>query len=129
MASSVFIRHTMKTLYADLRVEMRRLAMHAPPTQTGAPRSREKSLCVGLTVHGTTRVSGGLGEWQMWVVRFSDGTGLTCRRDSTYGFSPVSGLINLHTIDSIQPAPHHAVLDALRAFSMGGDLLRPGTVR
>ena len=62
MTSSVFIRHTMKTLYSDLRVEMRRLAV------TTAPRRREKSLFVGVTVCGTTRVSGGLGEWQMWVV-------------------------------------------------------------
>lgn len=59
MASSVFIRHTMKTLYSDLRVEMRKVAVHSA--------RREKSLLVGLTVYGNTRVSGGLGEWQMWV--------------------------------------------------------------
>ncbi|KAI9570926.1 hypothetical protein HD554DRAFT_2017731 [Boletus coccyginus] len=122
MTSSVFIRHTMKTLYSDLRVEMRKLAVHTPPN-TGAPdatqpRRREKSLFVGVTVCGTTRVSGGIGEWQI---------------DSTYGFSPVSGLINLHTINSIQPAPHQAAYDALRAslsqvFGMGGDI-RPGEVR
>ncbi|KAF8443683.1 hypothetical protein L210DRAFT_3089659 [Boletus edulis BED1] len=123
MASSVFIRHTMKTLYSDLRVEMRKLAVHtpsitAPPTDVTPSRRREKSLFVGLTVHGTTRVSGGTGEWQI---------------DSTYGFSPASGLINLHTIDSIQPAPHQAAYDALKAslsqvFGIGGDM-RPGTVR
>jgi len=107
MASSVFIRHTMKTLYSDLRVEMRKVAVHAP-------QRREKTLFVGLSVYGNTRVSGGLGEWEI---------------DSTYGFSPVSGLINLHTIDSIQPAPHQAAYDALReVFGMGGDM-RPGQVR
>lgn len=139
MTSSVFIRHTMKTLYSDLRVEMRKLAVHTPPS-TGAPdatqpRRREKSLFVGVTVYGTTRVSGGIGEWQMWVCesRFWDETRLMGSRDSTYGFSPVSGLINLHTIDSIQPAPHQAAYDALRAslsqvFGMGGDV-RPGEVR
>lgn len=115
----------MKTLYSDLRVEMRRLAVH-PPTQS---RQREKRLSVGLSVYGTTRVSGGLGEWQVWVVRFLDGTSLMNHRDSTYGFSPVSGLIHLHTIDSIQPAPHQAAYDALRTslshvFGMGGDMRR-----
>lgn len=63
MASSVFIRHTMKTLYSDLYVDMRKLAV-----QTA--QKREKSVHVGLAVHGTTRVSGGLGEWQVCVVCF-----------------------------------------------------------
>ncbi|KAG6332125.1 hypothetical protein ID866_6962 [Astraeus odoratus] len=101
----------MKTLYSDLRVELRKLIVqaptHAPKTPhphkdgTGnAPRIREKSVLIGLTVLGTARVSGGLGEWQI---------------DSTYSFSPVSGLINLHAINSIQPAPHQAAYDALRA--------------
>ncbi|OBZ77299.1 hypothetical protein A0H81_01782 [Grifola frondosa] len=36
-------------------------------------------------------------------------------RNSTYTFSPITGLIYLHTIDSIYPAPHQAVYDALRA--------------
>jgi len=104
MASSVFIRHTMKTLYADLRVEMQKLAV-----QTA--QKREKSVLVGLTVYGTTRVSGGLGEWQV---------------ASTYRFSPVSGLINRHSIDSIQPAPHEAAWAALsHVFGMPGDM-RPG---
>lgn len=54
----------MKTLYSDLRVEMRKLVVHTA-SQAGHPRKREKSVCVGLSVYGTTRVSGGLGEWQM----------------------------------------------------------------
>ncbi|KIJ64103.1 hypothetical protein HYDPIDRAFT_175797 [Hydnomerulius pinastri MD-312] len=126
MASSVFVRHTMKTLYSDLRVELRKFAVQSSSssaTQTGsdttarANRKREKSLFVGLTVYGTTRVSGGLGQWQI---------------DSTYSFSPVSGLINIHAIDSIHPAPHQAAYDALRAslssvFGMGG--MGPGDVR
>lgn len=36
-------------------------------------------------------------------------------RNSTYTFSPVTGLIHLHTIDSIHPEPHQAVYDALRS--------------
>ena len=35
--------------------------------------------------------------------------------NSTYTFSPVTGLIHVHRIDSIHPAPHQAVYDALRA--------------
>lgn len=35
--------------------------------------------------------------------------------NSTYEFSPLTGLICLHTIDSIEPAPHQAVFDALKA--------------
>lgn len=68
MTSSVFIRHTMKTLYSDLRVEMRKLAVQGPQTSVaGATQShrRDKSVFVGVRVYGTTRVSGGLGEWQM----------------------------------------------------------------
>ncbi|KIO11686.1 hypothetical protein M404DRAFT_994411 [Pisolithus tinctorius Marx 270] len=69
LASSVFIRHTMKTLYSDLRVELRKVVVQIPPltpksNEAGHSRStREKSLFIGLTVLGTTRVSGGLGEW------------------------------------------------------------------
>lgn len=67
MTSSVFVRHTMKTLYSDLRVEMRKLVVHTPssPAVATQPRKREKSVCVGVRVYGTTRVSGGFGEWQM----------------------------------------------------------------
>lgn len=81
MASSVFIRHTMKTLYSDLRVELRKLIVQAPPLPPNASysrneaaesarRIREKSLFLGLTVLGTTRVSGALGEWQVYVHRW-----------------------------------------------------------
>lgn len=36
-------------------------------------------------------------------------------RNSTYRFSPQTGLILEHKIDSIEPAPTQAVFDALRA--------------
>ncbi|KAI6038564.1 hypothetical protein EDC04DRAFT_2569671 [Pisolithus marmoratus] len=124
LASSVFIRHTMKTLYSDLRVELRKVVVQVPPltpksNEAGHSRSaREKSLFIGLMVLGTTRVSGGQGEWQI---------------DSTYSFSPLTGLVNLHTINSIQPAPHQAAYDALRAsfsnvFGLGGSM-QPGEAR
>lgn len=130
LASSVFIRHTMRTLYSDLRVELRKVAVQgSPPAHsegaaagTRSNHQRDKSLFIGLDVYGTTRVSGGVGQWQI---------------DSTYSFSPISGLIQTHTIDSIHPAPHQAAYDALRAslssvFGFGGPSpgdIRPGEVR
>lgn len=36
-------------------------------------------------------------------------------RNSTYTFSPITGLIHIHTINSIHPAPHQAAYDALRS--------------
>lgn len=51
---------------------------------------------------------------------------LTCTRNSTYTFSPITGLIQIHTIDSIEPAPHQALFEALGRFGLvgpgGGDL-------
>ncbi|EGN97122.1 hypothetical protein SERLA73DRAFT_57671 [Serpula lacrymans var. lacrymans S7.3] len=128
MASSVFIRHTMKTLYSDLHVTLRKMTVQSAASSQAKSEEpyakreknfhrREKSLFVSLCVTGTTRVSGGRGQWEI---------------DSTYGFSPISGLIHTHTINSIQPAPHQAVYDTLRSSLMsvfgisGGE---PGTIR
>jgi hypothetical protein len=36
-------------------------------------------------------------------------------RNSTYTFSPITGLIHVHTINSIHPAPHQAAYDALKS--------------
>lgn len=46
-------------------------------------------------------------------------------RESTYTFSPTSGLILRHAINWIHPAPHLAVYDSLRGglgkvFGFGG---------
>ena len=38
--------------------------------------------------------------------------------ESTYTFSPVTGLIDEHVVNSIHPAPHQAVYDSLR-LSLG----------
>jgi hypothetical protein len=95
MASSVFIRHTLKTLYSDLHVELRRVYVQTPKSGGGSgassrvsglgdvdghgqegegkdgeesektPSRREKSLFVGLVVRGTARVSGAVGEWEV----------------------------------------------------------------
>ncbi|GBE84532.1 hypothetical protein SCP_0605110 [Sparassis crispa] len=111
LASSVFVRHTLNALYTDLHVELRGVRVHGPPAPPApddpqsAPRKiREKSLIIGLCVTGAVRVSGAPGGWQV---------------NSTYAFSPLSGLVQTHTVDSIEPAPHQAVFDALRALGFG----------
>lgn len=54
-------------------------------------------------------------------------------RNCTYTFSPTSGLILLHTIDSIEPTPHQALFEALGRFGLvgrgGGDLPGVGGAR
>jgi len=86
MASSVYIRHTLKTLCSDLHVELRRVSVNTPKTgpssKTGSSRSagssddggeeekkipnrREKSVFVGACVKGTARVGGAVGEWEV----------------------------------------------------------------
>ncbi|KAI0654970.1 hypothetical protein C8Q70DRAFT_924479 [Cubamyces menziesii] len=122
LTSSVILRHTLNALYTDLRVELQRVRVHGPRSsstsglsagpsgtsedhpsseQQAKTRSiREKSLFVGLVVHGINRVSKAEGGWEV---------------NATYTFSPNTGLIHLHNIDSIQPAPHQAFFDALQA--------------
>ncbi|KAF8650739.1 hypothetical protein AX16_005112 [Volvariella volvacea WC 439] len=121
LTSSLFVKHTMNALYSDLHVVLRRVIVNTPsppsasstplPEDTSPPTpspskskrksriSREKSLFISLSVAGTSRVSGSPGEWEV---------------NSTYAFSPLTGLILSHTINSIYPAPHQAVYDALR---------------
>ncbi|RPD52718.1 hypothetical protein L226DRAFT_480340 [Lentinus tigrinus ALCF2SS1-7] len=124
LASSSFVRHTLSALYTDLRVELQRVRVHGPrsssglspdgatpgadtpeeilqPQQQGKTRSlREKSLFIGLVVRGINRVSKAEGGWEV---------------NSTYTFSPITGLIHIHNIDSIHPAPHLAFFSALQA--------------
>ena len=38
----------------------------------------------------------------------------TMCRESTYTFSPITGFIHQHIVDSILPTPHVAVYDSLR---------------
>ncbi|KAL4258545.1 hypothetical protein AB1N83_011315 [Pleurotus pulmonarius] len=114
LSSAVFIRHTLNALYSDTQVILRKVVVQTPgshkflvggenensTTHDTSGRNREKSLFIGLTVNGVARVSGGVGEWNV---------------NSTYTFSPLTGLIHIHTVDSIQPAPHQTVYDALRS--------------
>lgn len=55
------------------------------------------------------------------------------RRNSTYTFSPTAGLIYKHVINSIHPAPHLTVYDALRSsfgrvFGLSGAASASGEV-
>ena len=52
-----------------------------------------------IGVSGLARVSGAKSEWEV---------------DWTYNFSPLTGLILIHTINSIHPAPHESVYEAFR---------------
>ncbi|KZT27787.1 hypothetical protein NEOLEDRAFT_1146227 [Neolentinus lepideus HHB14362 ss-1] len=119
MASSVFVRHTMKALYTDLSVELRKMTVQSsasrsnnsasgfgqvpPSSESANPRDslhrRQKSMFVRFGVSGKNRVSGAKGEWDV---------------ASTYTFSPISGLISTHTINNIHPAPHLSAYDMLR---------------
>ena len=72
MASSVFIRHTLKTLYTDLHFEMRRVHIVGGKSNLGpegeaekAMNKRVKSLFVGFCVRGKARVSGVENEWDV----------------------------------------------------------------
>ncbi|KAL4247652.1 hypothetical protein ABKN59_007653 [Abortiporus biennis] len=110
IASSIFVRHTMNAFYSDLKVELKRVRVHGPPSspddagRTKSQRnSREKCLVMGLGVTGVGRVSGARAEWEI---------------NCTYTFSPVSGLIHLHTVDSIEPAPHQSIFEALGRFGL-----------
>ena len=52
-----------------------------------------------IGVSGLARVSGAKSEWEV---------------DYTYSFSPITGLVLIHTINSIHPAPHESVYEAFR---------------
>lgn len=52
-----------------------------------------------IGVSGLARVSGAKSEWEV---------------DCTYSFSPITGLVLIHAINSIHPAPHESVYEAFR---------------
>ncbi|KAF9531371.1 hypothetical protein CPB83DRAFT_761481 [Crepidotus variabilis] len=109
VTSSGIVRHTMNALYSDLSLKTTKLIIKSPPqlpsSSEGKRRriNRDKSFVVRQIVNGVARVSGKPAEWEI---------------ESTYTFSPTSGLIYKHIVDSIQPAPHVAVYDSLR-LSLG----------
>ena len=105
ITSSVFVRHTLNALYSDLRVDLLSVRTTPPPPSPSPSsskrlgKSRDRSLSMRIGVSGLARVSGTKSEWEV---------------DCTYGFSPVTGLILIHTVNSIHPAPHESVYEAFR---------------
>ncbi|KAG7440521.1 uncharacterized protein BT62DRAFT_937921 [Guyanagaster necrorhizus] len=111
LASSAFVRHTLSALYSDLQLTLQKFSVDGsraslsdaePSSQV--EKSRDKRLTVLFRVNGIARVSGSEGVWDV---------------HSTYTFSPLSGLIHIHSINSIEPSPHLAVYDTLRS-NLGG---------
>jgi len=113
LASASFVKHTMNAIYSDLTVNIPKMVVNTPqlPSEldnrgysTKKPRmNREKSIRIRQVVNGVGRVSGQPAEWEI---------------ESTYTFSPITGLIHEHVVNSIHPAPHQAVYDSLR-LSLG----------
>lgn len=105
ITSSVFVRHTLNALYSDLRVDLLNFrTTPSPPSSSATPstllgKARDRSLSMRIGVSGLARMSGTKSEWEV---------------DYTYSFSPVTGLILIHTINSIHPAPHESVYEAFR---------------
>jgi len=112
----------MNALYSDLTVKTIKLVVNTPssisqPSDDGRKKrvNREKTFTLRQIVTGLARVSGKSGEWEMCV--FESCTHLRdlfIFRESTYAFSPATGLIQEHMVNSIHPAPHQAVYDSLR---------------
>lgn len=105
ITSSVFVRHTLNALYSDLRVDLLSVrTTPSPPSSSSASpnplgKTRDRSLSMRIGVSGLARVSGAKSEWEV---------------DYTYDFSLTTGLILIHTINSIHPAPHESVYEAFR---------------
>ncbi|KAG9037837.1 hypothetical protein FS837_001362 [Tulasnella sp. UAMH 9824] len=91
-ASAMFMRTSLMTLYSDCNVTVIRKNIKSPSR-------RERQLQLSMLVGGRSRLTGSPAEWDV---------------KCTYSFSPLSGLIYLHEVESIDPAPGLHVLDALR---------------
>lgn len=91
-ASAMFMRTSLMTLYSDCNVTVIRKNVKSPS-------KRERQLQLSMLVGGRSRLTGSPAEWDV---------------KCTYSFSPLSGLIYLHEVESIDPAPGLHVFDALR---------------
>ncbi|CAE6425928.1 unnamed protein product [Rhizoctonia solani] len=91
-ASAAVVRTSLNTLYSDMH-----LALNSVEVSTLGVRERE--IKIGYIVAGSSRVGGGKAEWDIL---------------GTYRFSPASGLINQHDVNSIHPAPHSTVYNAFQ---------------
>jgi len=91
-ASAVLLRSSLMTLYSDCTVSLQRMSV-----VPGGVRERRVKIDVGM--QGTSRLTAAKAKWNVL---------------STYSFSPISGRIYRHEIESIYPAPHSAVFDTVR---------------
>jgi len=103
LASSAFVRHSLNALYTDLQVVARKASLMDHSGVTSARSRRQRSFTISLLVSGTGRLGLGSSRVAEWDVT------------ATYTFSPASGRISKHTVNSIDPAPHETVFAALRS--------------
>lgn len=104
IASSVFVRHTLKALHTSLAVELQRVRVNGGSSLSTSQKSREKNLSVAMKVTGIARVTGANSQWDV---------------KCTYHFNQATGLIDRHTVDSIEPTPSESFFEALRALGLG----------
>lgn len=120
-ASAAFIRHTLSAFNTDLQLSLCKFTVRSLG-------SRNRQIEIRTILSGRSRLSGALNEWDVYVnlfgfdylVGFAGHGQVQCwlttslYRCSTYTLSPQTGLIDVHVVDSIQPAPHMTFLDGLR---------------
>ncbi|CEL59917.1 hypothetical protein RSOLAG1IB_09201 [Rhizoctonia solani AG-1 IB] len=104
--SAAIVRTSLNALYSDMHV-----ALNSVEVSTLGARDRE--IKIGLIVSGSSRVGGGKAEWDIL---------------GTYRFSPRSGLINQHDVNSIHPAPHSTVYNAFQMSLQKLGLVMPRPV-
>ncbi|KZO94574.1 hypothetical protein CALVIDRAFT_539024 [Calocera viscosa TUFC12733] len=92
-ASARIVRATMTAFHHDLTVEARRMYVLSHGR-------RERAARILLNVSGFGRVTDKRSEWDV---------------NCTYTFSPTTGLISHHRIESIDPAPHISVYEGFKA--------------
>ncbi|EJT99628.1 hypothetical protein DACRYDRAFT_23702 [Dacryopinax primogenitus] len=95
-ASAALVRAGMSALHTDLTVDLRRMYVSSQSR-------RERAARVLLNVSGFGRVTGQRSEWDLCFC---------------YVFSPRSGKVELHRIESIDPAPHTSVYEGMKAGLM-----------
>jgi len=124
----------MNAIYSDLTVHITKMIVNTPngPLLPPEPDSRgystkkrrinrEKNFRIRQVVSGVGRVSRKPAEWETSVIYLPSLATLNFNillSESTYTFSPVTGLIHEHVVNSIHPAPHQAVYDSFR-LSLG----------
>ncbi|KAF8328145.1 uncharacterized protein EI90DRAFT_1605536 [Cantharellus anzutake] len=90
--SSVLLKSSFTALHSDCTVVLERMSI----LPCGP---RERKVRIDLNMQGVARLSSTISAWTV---------------SSTYHFSPISGLIYKHDIESIYPEPHSAVFESMR---------------